>query len=172
MTGVTDEYGDKAKFSLPKNTVTIDELEKQIEYMDKIIFLAINERVLRINEELKKKYNHKNILIDIPKGTHVRVRLPHRPNKLAPIYEGPYTVVRRNKGGSYELKDEQGELLHRNYTPSELKMVTIDESTIENELYEVQDIRDHRDAAGEREYQSHNNRKVLEEGQRNRTFRE
>ncbi|OAD76541.1 hypothetical protein PHYBLDRAFT_157933, partial [Phycomyces blakesleeanus NRRL 1555(-)] len=105
-----------------------------------------------INEEFKKKYDHKNILIDIPKGTHVKVRLQHRPNKLPPIYEGLYKVVRRNKGGSYELKVEQGELLHRNYTPSELKMATIDKSTIENELYEVEDIRDHRGAAGEREY--------------------
>ncbi|KAG0744648.1 hypothetical protein G6F29_013345 [Rhizopus arrhizus] len=60
-------------------------------------------------------------------------RLNSRNGKLAPLYEGPYTVVRKNKGGSYELKDEQNELMHRNYTPSELKIVHIDESNIEDE---------------------------------------
>jgi hypothetical protein len=54
------------------------------------------------------------------------VRLKHRSSKLAPLYKGPYAVVSKNKGGSYELKDEQNELLHRNYTPSELKVVNMD----------------------------------------------
>ncbi|EIE87751.1 hypothetical protein RO3G_12462 [Rhizopus delemar RA 99-880] len=64
----------------------------------------------------------------------------------------PYTVVRKNRGGSYELKDEQNELLHRNYTPSELKVVNMDESNIENEYYEVEEIRDHRGPIGHREF--------------------
>ncbi|KAG1124350.1 hypothetical protein G6F38_013911 [Rhizopus arrhizus] len=92
------------------------------------------------------------MLIEIENGTHVMVKLPHRPNKLAPLYEGPYTVVRRTKGGSYVLKDEQNELLHRDYTPSELKIVSIDESIIEDEYYTVEEIRDHRGPSGNREY--------------------
>ncbi|EIE75595.1 hypothetical protein RO3G_00299 [Rhizopus delemar RA 99-880] len=64
----------------------------------------------------------------------------------------PYTVARKNRGGSYELKDEQNALLHRNYTPSELKVVNMDESNIENEYYEVEDIRDHRGPIGHREF--------------------
>ncbi|KAG1446084.1 hypothetical protein G6F55_011689 [Rhizopus delemar] len=80
------------------------------------------------------------------------VRLENRTSKLAPLYKGPYTVVRKNRGGSYELKDEQNELLHRNYTPSELKVVNMDESNIENEYYEVEDIRDHRGPIGHREF--------------------
>jgi hypothetical protein len=80
------------------------------------------------------------------------VRLQNRSSKLAPMFEGPYTVVRRNTGGSYELKDEQNELLSRNYVPSELKVVTLDESSIEEEYYEVEDIRDHRGEEGHREY--------------------
>jgi transposase InsO family protein len=143
---------NKEKETLPKDTMSIEELEKQIEYMEDIVFPAIHERAKRINEEYQKKFNKKNILVDIPKGTYVMVRLQHRPNKLAPLYEGPYTVVRKNKGNSYELKDELGELLHRSYVPSELKIVTIDESAIEDELYEVEDIRDHRGTPGEREF--------------------
>ena len=120
--------------------------------MENIVFPAIEERTKKINEEYEKRYNDKNMLVDIPIGTHVMVRLKIRANKLAPIYEGPYTVVRKNRGGSYELKDEQNELLHRNYTPSELKIVNIDESRIEDEYFEVEGIRDHRGPSGKREY--------------------
>ncbi|KAG1537844.1 hypothetical protein G6F49_012700 [Rhizopus delemar] len=42
--------------------------------------------------------------------------------------------------------------MHRNYTPSELKIVHIDESNIEDEYYELEAIRDHRGPSGNREY--------------------
>ncbi|EIE79091.1 hypothetical protein RO3G_03796 [Rhizopus delemar RA 99-880] len=74
-----------------------------------------------------------------------------RTQKIIEEYSS-YTVVRKNRGGSYELKDEQNELLHRNYTPSELKVVNMDESNIENEYYEVEDICDHRGPIGHREF--------------------
>ncbi|KAG0922488.1 hypothetical protein G6F26_013671 [Rhizopus arrhizus] len=80
------------------------------------------------------------------------VRLPGRTSKLSPLYEGPYIVVRKTQGGSYVLKDEQNELLHREYVPSELKIVSIDETAIEDEYYDVEDIRDHRGGPGQREY--------------------
>jgi hypothetical protein len=147
-----DDYSSKEKYPLAKDLMTAKELEERIEHMENIVFPAILERTQKINEEYSKRYNDKNVLVDIPVGAHVMVRLRNRASKLAPLYEGPYTVVRKNKGGSYELKDEQNELLHRNYTPSELKIVNIDESNIEDEYYEVEDIRDHRGSSGNREY--------------------
>ena len=91
--------------------------------------------------------------MDIPEDTSVMVKLPSRTSKLAPIYEGPFTVVRRTQGGSYILRDDHTqELLHRNYVPSELKIVSVDESAIGDEYYEVEEIRDHRGKEGKREY--------------------
>lgn len=147
-----DDYADLSKHPLPKDLMTVEELEERIKHMEELVFPAIFERTQKINEEYSKRYNKKNVLVDIPVGTHVMVRLKSRPSKLAPLYEGPYTVVRKNKGGSYELKDEQNELLHRNYTPSELKVVSLDESVIEDEYFEVEDIRDHRGSPGNREF--------------------
>lgn len=147
-----DTYADASKYPLPKDLMTLEELEERVEYMEGIVFPAISERTKKINEEYSKRYNKKHVLIDIPVGSHVMVRLKSRSSKLAPLYEGPYTVVRKNQGGSYELKDEQSDLLHRNYTPSELKIVNMDESHIEDEYYEVDDIRDHRGPPGNREY--------------------
>ena len=148
-----DDYeSQNRKAPIPQDLMTIEELEERIKYMEEIVFPAINERTQKINEEYARKYNNKKVMVDIPVGAHLMVRLDRREGKLSPIYEGPYTVVRRNAGGSFELKDEQNELLHRNYTPSELKVVNIDESNIEDEYFEVEDIRDHRGSRGDREY--------------------
>lgn len=147
-----DDYANTSKFPLPKEMMTPKELEDRIEIMEKVVFPAIKERTSMINKEYKKKFDGSKKLIDIPVGTHVMVRLQHRPSKLAPLYDGPYTVVRKNKGGSYELKDEQNELLHRNYVPSELKVVNLDESQIDETYYTVENIREHRGKPGNWEF--------------------
>ena len=46
-----------------------------------------------------------------------------RSGKLAPFFEGPFKVARRNKGGAYLLLDHDGVLLNRNYAPSQLLAV-------------------------------------------------
>ncbi|KAG1141046.1 hypothetical protein G6F37_008149 [Rhizopus arrhizus] len=120
-----DDYANK-KYPIPNGLMTVEELEERIKHMEEIVFPAILERIQKINEEYSKRYNNKNIMINIPVSSHVMVRLENRTSKLALLYKGPYTVIRKNRGGSYELKDEQNELLHRNYTPSELKVVNMD----------------------------------------------
>jgi hypothetical protein len=50
------------------------------------------------------------------------------------------------------LKDKTNELLHWEYVPSELKMVSIDETFLEEEFFEVAEIRDHPDTLNDREY--------------------
>lgn len=129
-----------------RKALTVEELEKRVEYMNDIVFPAIQERTKLLAEEYSKKLDKKRyILEDIPFDSAVMVRLPEgRQSKLAPLYAGPYIVVRRTMAGNYILKDETNELLHREYTPSELKLVNIDETALESEYFEVEDIRDHR----------------------------
>jgi hypothetical protein len=148
------DYTDKDNESeIPKIPAPIEELEKRAELMSEVVFPAIKERTQKILEEYDQKYNNKHYIIDIPIGTAVMVRLPHRTSKLSVLYEGPYIVHRKTKANNYVLKTETNELLHRDYTPSELKIVTIDETAIEDELYVVEEVRDHRNCAnGEREY--------------------
>ncbi|GAA5817666.1 hypothetical protein MFLAVUS_011217 [Mucor flavus] len=93
-----------------------------------------------------------NDTIDIPIGTTVMIRLPSRATKLSPLYDGPFHVVTKTKNGTYVLKDEMNDMLHRDYVPSELKVVTIDEKAIEDQVYEVKEIRDHRGPVSDREY--------------------
>ncbi|CEP09820.1 hypothetical protein, partial, partial [Parasitella parasitica] len=132
-----DNYAKKDKHPIPRNIMTVDELEERIEYMHKIVFSAIHEREAKMNALIQKRFNEKHMLVDIPVGAHVMVKVRHRPSKLSPIYDGPYTVICRNQGGSYELKDEINEILHRNYVPPELKVVNIDEKAIDDEYFEI-----------------------------------
>ncbi|KAG0163270.1 hypothetical protein DFQ29_003260, partial [Apophysomyces sp. BC1021] len=100
----------------------------------------------------KEKFDYKHVLIDIPEGSHIMVKTPTRSGKLAPIYEGPYTVLRHTQGGSYILQDETGTLMARDYTPSELKLISQDDIIPADELYEVQAIIEHKGSPGNREY--------------------
>ena len=129
-----------------RKALTLEELQKRAETMNDIVFPAIKQRTLELAELYSKKFNKKHyILENIPVDTPVMVRLAEgRANKLAPLYSGPYVVVRRTQAGNYVLKNDTNELLHREYTPSELKVVSLDETALEEKVYEVETIRDHR----------------------------
>ncbi|KAG0176926.1 hypothetical protein DFQ29_005460 [Apophysomyces sp. BC1021] len=79
------------------------------------------------------------------------VKTPTRSGKLAPIYEGPYTVIRRAQGGSYVLQDGTGALMACDYTPSELKLISQDDFVPANELYESHAIVEHKCSPGNRD---------------------
>ncbi|KAK4510556.1 40S ribosomal protein mrp2, mitochondrial [Mucor velutinosus] len=126
--------------------LSIQELQQRIEHMNTIVFPALQERTQRLAEEYNKRMDKRRyILPELAFDSPVMVRLEEgRSSKLAPLYAGPYFVVKRTQAGNYILKDETNSLMHREYTPSELKPVNIDETTIEDEIFEVEDIRDHR----------------------------
>lgn len=149
---IQDRINSSNKPAFPKKVMTVEDLVKKAEYMATIVFPAIHQRTKELTELQRKRFDKHHYLIDIPLGTTVMVRLPSRASKLSPLYEGPFTVVTKTKAGTYVLKDEMNEMLHRDYVPSELKIVTIDESAIEDKLYEVKEIRMHRGPVNNREY--------------------
>ena len=146
------DYNDpKIKDNLPKNPMTLEELQKKAEIMNNIVFPSINQRTQRIVEEQAKRFNKNNTIRHFEVGDWVMVRLPHRESKLEAAYDGPFQIVQK-KRSTYVLKDSMNELLHRDYVPSELKLVAIDETIIEEEVFEVDEIRAHRGPEYQREY--------------------
>ena len=146
------DYDDpKIKENLPKKPMTLEELRKKAKIMNQVVFPAINQRTQRIIEEQAKRFNKHHKITHFKVGDWVMVRLPHRESKLEAAYDGPYQVVQK-KRSTYVLKDDMNELLHRDYVPSELKLVAIDESIIEQEVFEVDEIRAHRGPEHNREY--------------------
>lgn len=138
--------------SIPKEPMTYDELVKRLEHMQEAVFPALKSRVEAYNRLMKNKFDATHRLVDFPEKSHVMVKVQSRGSKLAPAYEGPYTVLRKTEGGTYTLQDETGALMPRDYVPSELKLISQDEVVPIDELYELEAILKHRGPPGNRQY--------------------
>ena len=62
---------------------------------------------------------------DFPAGSSVMVIDPTRSTSMQPYY-GPFTVLRRSRGGSYLLLDSDNTLLRREVTANQLKLISKD----------------------------------------------
>jgi hypothetical protein len=94
---------------------------------------------------------HKIIKDDFPPGALVMKQVLPRPNKASPAWDGPYFVVRRNRGGSYLLKDATGCLLPGGTPIHQLRLISY-ENNISPDSFEVEKIVSHRGPTGNREY--------------------
>ena len=79
---------------------------------------------------------------------------PIRKNKFEPKYIGPYTIVRRARGGAYVLKDATGDLLDRHVPADMMKLIAKSKRKIDIEkpIYQINKIVSHRGEPGKREY--------------------
>ncbi|GJJ71808.1 hypothetical protein EMPS_04165 [Entomortierella parvispora] len=120
-----------------KNVMTHKQLCDRLAYMTEIVFPAIDKKSEETQKKMIARFNATVLHNEFPDGAKVMTLDPIRGNKLTPRYEGPYTVVRRTTGGSYELRDGTGESLSRNYAPSQLKLVLEDLNTLP--IFEIED---------------------------------
>ena len=67
-------------------------------------------------------------------------------SKWDPAYEGPFTAVRKNRGGACILRDRLGETLKRAAPPDQLKMVKReqDEAVAQVPSFEIEKAANHR----------------------------
>ena len=110
-----------------------------------IIYPAIDERVKSMNAKTRKAMDkHRRTVRDpIEPGTVVWLKDQRRGNKWEGSWVGPYTVSKRTTHGAYMLRDGAGSLLERPITLDQLKITSIDPSSVDN-VYEVEQIFDHR----------------------------
>lgn len=120
------------------------ELEERLRYMTEVVFPAIDAKSRSTQQKMIERFNRTILHNEFPDGAKVMALDPIQGDKLTPRYEGPFTVVRRNTGGAYVLKDGTGEHLKRNYAPSQLKLVLDDLD--DADVYEVEKIEAHRTA--------------------------
>jgi hypothetical protein len=119
----------------------------RIEQFANIVFPAINEKVQKyIDASTKDRH-----LTSFPDGSFVMTVNKSRTNKLEARYEGPFKVLRRNKGGAYILQDTDGLTLPRNYTTEELKLISHDPDE-HGKSYVIERIIQHRGTAPNYEY--------------------
>jgi hypothetical protein len=102
---------------------------------------------------------HRRLLLPsaFPSGSTVMIIDPTRENKFEPKYIGPYSIVRRSRGGAYVLKDAAGDLLDRHVPADQMKLIAKAKRRvdIDRPIYEVKEIINHRGSPGSYEYLVH-----------------
>lgn len=100
------------------------QVEERLRLMHDVVFPGLHLRREGANEKSALYFAKKNKLVEqYKKGQWVWVRdpLPKGKKAFADIWEGPYEVERYTRGGSYLLRDENGEGLPRAYAPNQMK---------------------------------------------------
>ena len=91
-----------------------------------VIWPAIKQRTSTQRAKIQAYHDGNKKIVDYLKpGTVVMALDPTRESKWDPIYEGPFTIVRKTTGGSYILKDSTGDEISRRYSISMLKLVDV-----------------------------------------------
>jgi hypothetical protein len=130
-----------------------DFLLKRLDTMTKLVFPTLEGRKSKHASRTQQSFNAKHKLEDFPEGAYVMTIDSTRSSKLDPVYEGPFRVLRRTKGGSYELIDTDGALIKRRFPPSQLKLIRDPSPKPTHDVYVVEDIIDDRlNAEDKREY--------------------
>jgi hypothetical protein len=86
--------------------------------MTKIVFLAIHTKAHATQKRMIERFNKTILHNEFPDGAKVMSLDPIKGDKLLPRYVGPFTVLRRTTGGSYELRGGTGALLGRKFASS------------------------------------------------------
>ncbi|SAL96936.1 hypothetical protein [Absidia glauca] len=129
-----------------------EELLKRIRDMKDIVMPAIVQRTTDVRSLKQQKFNATHKIVDYPIGTLVGLMKPIQPNQMEAKYNGPFTIVKKNRGGAYVLQQRNGELLPKAYPPSALKHLSDENDPDSQDRWEVQAIIDHRGSAGKYEY--------------------
>ena len=132
------------------STASKDELEKRMEFLTNLVYPELAQHVEDVQHHRKTMFDANHTMLDLPKGALVMVRNDVRGAKSSAAFEGPFTVERRTRGGSYILRDGDGQELHRRYAPSQIKL--IGGANEGDKAYIVESIHDDKRIGSERWY--------------------
>jgi hypothetical protein len=125
-----------------------EDLLKRVDYMTQLVFPAISDGVQVRQKALEKRFRAGVKNNPFPDGSYVMVKDPKYVNMLQPKWDGPFKVVRRTQGGSYVLEDLTGELIESDCAPSRMKLVQREPVEDDSNIYEIQQILNHRPVKG------------------------
>lgn len=144
----------------PITSISMDDWKDHQEKILSLIYPAISDRISSGKNQLMQSLNvqRRQLLpTAFPNGSTVMIVDQTRGNKFEPKYVGPYTILRRSRGGAYVLKDMTGDLLDRRVTSDQMKLVRRGAREVDanKPIYEVDSVMDHRGESGHYEYLVH-----------------
>ena len=110
--------------TLPIPADDIAKWNDRIVQMHKVVYPGISIATKRAALDARQRFAATHPLLPpLAPGTRVMLRVYARNNKLEPRYDGPFTVIRRNRGGAYILANSNGVRHHSPVAPSHLKLI-------------------------------------------------
>jgi hypothetical protein len=125
----------------------IPALQQRMNYMAKLVYPAILNKVTKKQKTQQEAFNKKHLIVTTQyhPGAVVYIKNDLRGAKSDQKYEGPFTILRRTRGGSYILQGPEGTEYTR--SASQLKLGAQDAVNIpapNTTTAEVQKIVSHR----------------------------
>jgi hypothetical protein len=133
--------------------LTEEQLINRYDKITNIVFPAINDRTSEYNKHMKQRFDAKKVIKEpFPEGAMVMIRENKRQGALQAKYSGPYKILRRTKGGSYELLNPLGKHHPTKVSPDLIKRIDGVDNIDPTGSFEVATILDHRGTPKNREY--------------------
>lgn len=113
------------------------------------IYPGISSKVGKQKKKMAEKWTQTRKIVSddhFISGATVMMLDSTRKSTWNPIFEGPFTIIRKNKGGAYILREKVDEVLTRYIPPDQLKLVmrSGDKTVIEPTSYKIDKITKHR----------------------------
>jgi hypothetical protein len=145
-------YGDSAEQIKPSTKpLSPAQIEERHHMMRQVVFPTLQSRTEQYNKRIAKQHDNQVSIVKDPgyaPGTPVMIVNDNAQPGEAP-FVGPFKIIRRTKGGAYQIEDSIGSLLPRDLPPSKLKPIKEQPSTTS---YEVEAIVNHRGKRNNLEY--------------------
>ena len=126
------------------------EIRTQVEETVPQVIETIKEA--QLHQKRHQNEQHRIRKESIVKGTMVMLEIPGIRNKLEPKYRGPYEIEKQLPNGNYQLLNKYKKMLSSSYPLSKLKIAEIDKRKLDEDIYDVEEIKKHRVRNGLREY--------------------
>jgi hypothetical protein len=133
--------------------IVIKLLEHNQQFYSKVI-PAFNTQIAEYKKKQQEMLDKQRIIIpSLPPNTKVMIKDLNPTSKWNPIFEGPWTVVKQDSQGNYQLKDKTGTIVQNTFPIEHLKIVDAEVlinhkqpiQTKDQEIsFEIQEILDHR----------------------------
>lgn len=115
-----------------------------------VIYPAIDDRIKSMAASTRKRLDsYRRLLITpLPADTCVMIKDPTRSTKWEPVWLGPYFVVRKTQGGTYEVRGPDGDVLTRTVPLDQLKVLSKRPAELDDNIYEIDKIMEHAGSDG------------------------
>ena len=145
-----DNYSEVDSKSLE---VDYQYVKNRVSWFTDVLFPAINSKNMSHASRAIAHFAKTKRILKEPfgVGSYVMVVDPTRSSKTQPYYEGPYQVLKKTRGGSYQLLDSDRTLYPRPVAPSQMKIVSR-KSQDDADAFVVDKILSHRGPTNRREY--------------------